>query len=119
MSVEIKFPSPKPKKESFTAYWDSFVPDIQDRDNLKSSHLNQLRVLCDLWVEYDELLEIIDLEGRTYVSTGRNGDQIKLRPEIQQLAKCVAEIRNYSKMLGLILVKDAKMTDKEDDNEFD
>lgn len=117
--IELKYPSPKPDKKSFNHYWAMFLPDVHDRENLKSSHLNQLRILCDLSVEYDELQDIIDLEGRTYLSTGRNGDQIKLRPEIQQLNRCVAEIRNYSKMLGLVLVKDTKMNDKDEKNEFD
>lgn len=115
----IKFPSPKPDKESFNKYWEMFLPDIQDRENLKPSHLNQLRILCDLSVEYDELQEIIDLEGRTYISVGRNGEQIKLRPEIQQMNRCVAEIRAYSKMLGLLLYKDTKTNEDEDENEFD
>lgn len=118
-SIDLKFPSPRPDKESFNRYWAMFLPDIQDRQNLKPSHLNQLRILCDLSTEYDELQDIIDLEGRTYMSTGRNGDQIKLRPEIQQLNRCVSEIRNYSKMLGLLLVKDTKFKDSEEENEFE
>lgn len=116
---ELKYKSPKPDKDSFNYYWELFLPDIQDRENLKPSHLQQLRILCDLSVEYDELQEIIDLEGRTYMSTGRNGEQIKLRPEIQQLNRCVTEIRNYSKILGLLLVKDTKFNEDEEKNEFE
>ena len=114
----IKFPSPRPDRQSFTKYWESFLPDIQDRENLKPSHLQQLRVLCDLSVEYDQLQEIIDIEGRTYESIGRNGNQIKLRPEIQQLNKVISEIRSYSKMLGLVLYKDTKTNDDEEEDEF-
>jgi hypothetical protein len=117
--IELKYRSPKPDKASFNVYWRMFLPDIDTRENLKASHLNQLRILCDLSVEYDELQEIIDLEGRTYLSVGRNGDQIKLRPEIQQLNRCVSEIRNYSKMLGLVLVKDTKMNKEDEKNDFD
>lgn len=114
----LKFPSPKPGKPSFNYYWNMFLPDIQDRENLKPSHLQQLRVLCDLSVEYDELQEIIDIEGRTYLSVGRNGDQLKLRPEVQQMNRTVTEIRNYSKMLGLVLYKDTKTNETEEEDEF-
>jgi hypothetical protein len=117
---ELKYKSPKPDKQSFNYYWGLFLPDVQDRENLKPSHLQQLRILCDLSVEYDELQEIIDIEGRTYVSVGRNGEQIKLRPEIAQMNRVVSEIRNYSKMLGLVLVKDTKFNDDDKPkNEFE
>ena len=115
---DLDFRSPRPDSPNFNQYWNMFLPDIKERENLKQSHLQQLKILCDLSVEYDHLQTIIDLEGRTYLSTGRNGDQIKLRPEIQQINRCVAEIRNYSKHLGLVLFKDTKTNDKEEDNEF-
>ena len=116
----LKFPSPKPEKESFCRYWNQILPDIQDRENLKPSHLIQLSVLCDLMVEYDELVEIISIEGRTYWSTGRNGDQLKLRPEVQQVNRVLSEVRNYSKILGLLLFKDTKTTleTEEDEDDF-
>jgi hypothetical protein len=117
MSILEKYPSPS-NKESFKRYWEMYLPDIKDRENLKRSHLQQLRILCDMSVEYDELCDILDLEGRTYESVGRNGLQIKLRPEVQQLNKVVTEIRNYSKMLGLILAKDLVSTKEEEENDF-
>lgn len=118
-NATVKYPSPK-EKETFKKYWNMYILDIQDRENFKTSHLQQLKVLCDLSVEYDELHEILDLEGRTYVSEGRNGIQIKLRPEIQQINKVVSDIRNYCKALGLILVKDSNMNNtREETNEFD
>lgn len=119
-NTEVRnYPSPKPLNEGFTSYWNMFLSDIQNRENLKKSHLMQLRVLCDQCTEYDELQKAIDFEGRTYLSEGRNGTQIKLRPEVAQLAKCVVEIRNYSKMLGLVLVKDNDMSNnKEEENPF-
>lgn len=119
MNVIERFPCPKPEKVSFKRYWELFLPDIQDRENLKPAHLNQLRILCDLCVDLDELQEIIDIEGRTYISVGRNGEQIKLRPEVSEKNRVISEIRNYSKMLGLVLVKDTKMNDKEEKNEFE
>ncbi len=113
-----KYPSPS-SDEKFTEYWNTFLPDISDRENLKKSHLIQLRILCMQIVEMDELSEFLMLNGRTYESFGRNGLQIRSRPEIQLLKTCVAEIRNYCKMLGLVLVKDTKMTNEDEEvNEF-
>lgn len=118
--IELKFKSPRPDNEPFNEYWEELLPDIQDRENLKPSHLQQLRLLCDLYVEYDILQSIIDLNGRTYWSTGRNGDQLKLRPEVQQMNRITSEIRNYAKMLGMVLFKDTKTNDvpQEDEDEF-
>lgn len=118
--IESKFKNPKPDSGAFTEYWEELLPDIEGRENLKPSHLQQLRVLCDLYVEYDCLQAIIDMEGRTYWSTGRNGDQLKPRPELALLKSTISEIRNYSKMLGLVLFKDSKTTsgDEEDKDDF-
>lgn len=118
--TELKYKNPRPDHAGFTEYWEELLPDVQDRENLKPSHLQQLRVLCDLYVEYDHLQSIIDIEGRTYWSTGRNGDQLKPRPEVLLLKGVIGEIRNYSKMLGLVLYKDTKTNegDKEDADEF-
>jgi len=111
--------NPKPDHAGFTEYWEETLPDIQHRENLKPSHLQQLRILCDLLVDYDQMQAIIEMEGRTYWSTGRNGDQLKLRPEVQQLNKVISEIRNYSKMLGLMLYKDTKTNgEPEVDDDF-
>lgn len=114
----LDFTSPKESK-SFTLYWDRFIGDIKDRPNLKPSHLWQLQVLCDLCVEYDFLKEIITIIG--YSSTnggGRNGIHSTLNPEVGQYNKVLVEIRNYSKMLDLVLYKDKKIKDEEEDNEF-
>jgi hypothetical protein len=115
--VEDKFKNPKPDHAGFTEYWEEHYPDIVNRPNLKPSHLQQLRVLCDLYVEYDQLQAIIELEGRTYWSAGRNGDQLKLRPEVGQLNRVLSEIRNYSKMLGFLLYKDTAINEAEDEDE--
>jgi len=118
MEIFDRFPSPS-EKETFKKYWNMYLCDIKDRENLKPSHLLQLRVLCDLSVEYDELQDILTLQGRTFESEGRNGFQIKIRPEVAQLNRVVTEIRNYSKILGLVLAKDTTSTKEEEPNEFD
>ena len=114
---ELDYTPPRDTEE-FLYYWNIFIVDVKERENLKQSHLLQLRMLCDLWVEHDVLVEEIEENGRTYKSEGRNGTQIKTAPEVTQLARVVSEIRNYSKMLGILLVKDTKLNEEEDANEF-
>jgi hypothetical protein len=87
MEILNRFPSPS-EKETFKKYWNMYLCDIKDRENLKPSHLQQLRV-------------------------------IKIRPEVAQLNRVVTEIRNYSKILGLVLAKDTTTTKEEEPNEFD
>jgi len=113
-----KYPSPL-EDESFKKYWEAYLPSIEDRDNLKKSHLKQLEILCHLCVELDEIRESLSLGGRTYESIGRNGLQIKLRPEVSMIRGILADIRSYSKMLGLVLEKDRKTTKEEEENGFD
>lgn len=116
--MELNFDSPR-KDPVFKSYWDRFIEDVKHRQNLKPSHLWQLTVLCDLCVEYDELREIISLTGRTRSNGGgRNGTQNVLVPEVLQLNRVVAEIRNYSKLLGLSLFDDKKIKEDEEPNEF-
>ncbi len=117
--ISISFDCPRPEDATFVKYWDMFLEDVRHRDNIKRSHLVQLEVLCDLMIEYEILKEEIKIHGRVYYSVGRNGDQCKLRPEVTQLNRVFSEIRNYSRMLGLVLVKDTTSSEKEDVNEFD
>ena len=110
--------SPRNTKD-FKMYWDRFIGDIKDRPNLKPSHLWQLQILCDLCVEYDELREIVSITGRSVSNGGgRNGDTLRPAPEYLMMQKVIVEIRNYAKMLDLILVPDSKTKDEEEENEF-
>lgn len=112
-----KFECPKTHPE-FVRKWDSLLPEIMGRDNFKRGHIYQLEILCDLYVEYAELMNILEVVGQTFVTTdGRNGTQLKQRPEVNQLNRVRSEIRNYSKHLGLLLVKDSD-TGGDDEDEF-
>jgi hypothetical protein len=110
---EVNLPiSPKPDNKVFTSYWDDFIEDIVNRDNFKRGHLRHLSILCNLFCELEVLNNVLDFEGHTYESDGgRNGPQIKLRPEVQQRNTVISDIAAYSKLLGVTLMKD--MTLKE------
>lgn len=101
-----QYPPPK-DNPTFVYQWNSNIAGIVGRDNFKPGHLEQLRLLCDLYVEYENLEFLVKKHGYTYLSVGRNGDQIKMRPEPLQMNRVRSEIRNYSKILGLLLVKDS------------
>lgn len=100
-----KFPPPRVHPR-FREVWMQFIDDISGRTNFKNGHLNALEVLCDLFVEYDDLRAFVRTQGRTYKSLGRNGAQYKFYPEVDHLHRVQAQIKEYMKMLGLLLKKD-------------
>ncbi len=122
-SILLKYPCPrvdkntgKPEKE-FQFYWETFLPEIATRTNFHIGHLQQVKVLCDMYVEHDHLMNLIDVEGSSYESETRNGIQLKMRPEVEHLKTVRAQIAIYSKMLGLLLTKSTNIapTKEKDD----
>ena len=107
-----KYPSPR-KDEQFKAYWHKMIDKVVERDNFHQSHLEQLRLLCDLFVDYDNLTQFVKENGWTYETCGRSGNLVKEYPQVSLRNKCFLEIRNYLKMLDIVLVKDN--TQKEED----
>lgn len=106
---------PPPKNDAiFVRLWNLLIDEVVSRDNFKDSHLYQLEMLCDLYADYQNLRAIVEVLGYTFdVSGGRNGDQVKPRPEALMLSGLRSHIMNYSKMLGLILMKESKMSEAE------
>lgn len=101
----LKYPPPK-KHPIFRKKWGAFIDSLVSRDNFKVGHLNNLEILCDLYVEYAELQEFIRTHGRSYVSVGRNGEAWKFYPEVGQLTRVQANIKTYTAMLRLEPSKD-------------
>jgi len=110
-AAKHKFPPPK-KHPTFRRVWMDFIDNISKRENFKSGHLNSLEILCDLHVEYDELRAFIRKKGRSYQSYGRAGMIWKFYPEVAQLNNVQAQIKEYMKMLGLLLKKDHSTQDE-------
>jgi P27 family predicted phage terminase small subunit len=108
-----KIKNPNPGNKIFTFHWELNLADVVERDNFKNGHLQQLAILCDLYSEYHNISEEIKAEGYTYKTTeGRNGDLTKLNPLLPVRDKVLMEIRQYSKLLGLLLKEDKKMKEK-------
>ena len=113
---EIKYGSPRPEDEKFTEFWGKFIDKVVQRENFHESHLEQLSLLIDLYIDYDKLTNVINEEGMVYHNTGRYGHSIKPHPAVQLRQKTVSEIRAYSKLLDLVLAKDNSLNEPEEDD---
>jgi phage terminase small subunit len=111
---EKKFHAPK-KDEEFIYYWDKLLPQVVKRENFHESHLEQLEILCDLYLDYNRLTEFVKINGFSFMTSGRYGDTSREHVEVKVRQKTVSEIRAYSKLLGLTLSKDDAATDEVED----
>lgn len=118
MTDKIKnFPAPK-EDHTFEKYWNRYLPKVTGRENFHVAHLDQLEVLCDLYIEYHNLTQFIKDKGYTYESDGRYGESHKIYEEVKIRQKVVAELRQYSKQLGLVLEKDNDKKEMDESNEW-
>lgn len=102
--MEKKYAAPKRNKD-FKKYWNLFLPQVVDRPNFHDSYLQQLEVLCDLYVDYHKLTQFINENGYSIISEGRYGVRSAAHVEVAIREKTVSNIRALSKMLGLVLDK--------------
>jgi hypothetical protein len=100
-----KYPPPR-KNKIFREKWSLFIDNVTGRKNFHLGHLETLRILCDLFVEYEDLRNFLQENGQSYCAVGRQGEQWKLYPHVQQLNRVKESISVYSRMLDLIVKKD-------------
>jgi P27 family predicted phage terminase small subunit len=110
--------SPKPQNKLFTKYWTSLIESVKDKPNLNVSHLYQVEVLCDLYVEYDNLCKSIELDGYIITNISKAGETTKLNPYVTQKNTTVKLIKEYSTALGLELARE-KMKEESNEEEKD
>lgn len=106
----MDFTSPNNSPE-FVAYWDILVEGIRDRENLRKVHLHQLKILCNLYIEYDALCELVQEQGYVTQVESRYGIKEIIRPEVEIRKNVLSQIIHYSKLLGIVLVKETKADD--------
>lgn len=106
MHAHIVFPPPK-KNPTFVKKWKNIIETVASREGFKPAHLFQLEVLCDLFVEYEQLSKWIREYGYTYSAIGRQGKQIKTYPQVGERNRVKEQIRSYSKVLDLGTAKGA------------
>lgn len=102
---KMKYPPPK-KNPAFRQAWGKFIKSVTSRESFKEAHLSALEVLCDLYVEYEDLERTIRVEGRTYKRVSRFGETRAMHPAVGQMDKVRANIRQYTKMLDLFPKRD-------------
>lgn len=100
-----KYPPPR-KHKIFRDKWALFIDNVTGRKNFHMGHLETLRILCDLFVEYEDLRAFLAQHGQSYCAVGRQGEQWKMYPHVQQLNRVKESISVYSRMLDLIAKKD-------------
>ena len=114
----LKKYKPPVKGKEFKKYWVKLLPSVIGRDNFNDGHLKNLEILCSLYVDYDYLADRIKEEGFSYETEGRFGLQKKLNPEVGERKIVLAEIRQYSRLLDVVLKKDDSDKPDDDDNEW-
>jgi len=98
---------PPPRKEpTFRKTWMSFIDNVTERDNFKPGHLHTLEILCDLYVELEELNKFIRMNGMSFKVVTVAGEHRRLFPEVTQRDKVRAQIQHLTKNLDLFPKKD-------------
>ncbi len=95
------YASPKKKEKKFTAYWNKFIIIIAKKEGFNDIVLKNLEILCDLYIDYDDLTAILKEEGWTTTSDTRYGTQHRSHPAAGERTKILSDIRHYSKLLGV------------------
>lgn len=103
------YPPPRDSK-IFKEKWRLFLPKVTQRENFSEAHLAQLEVLCDLFVEYSNLRDVLDVIGHTY----KADELVKQYPEVAQMNSCRTQIVYYTRMLGLLLTKDTSQAEEKE-----
>ena len=110
--------SPPRQDKEFKVYWKLYIDNVLKRNNFRPDHLQQLKILCDLHVDYENLISVIKVEGLSVVNEGRYGFQVKARPEVAMKKDCVAQIAVYCKLLQLEIAAPEPEDPNDKDNPF-
>lgn len=103
--------------------WNRVAPDLARASRLKPLFVDYVLEYCRTKVEMDELRAFIEENGRTYVVHGRNGSQIKNRPEVGQLNEVKRFWNSMVAQLGMSPATELRFNDKQGslfgDDEFE
>lgn len=126
MKTKLEVPRDRVKDKLFIYFWEQFSSDLAMRINVKDSHLQQLKMLCDQMVEYEVLKRIVESVGYTYEYQG----SYKERPELKLKNNALGKIVQYSTLLNIRPFKDSstaegtfisdgqQQMEEDDDDEF-
>lgn len=113
---DLKYPPPK-KNPVFRKTWGSFIENVTTRENFKPGHLHALEILCDLYVELDNLNKFLRTNGMSYRVITVAGENRRNYPELAQRDKVRGQIQQYSRHLDLFPKKDKSSRGMDDDED--
>lgn len=93
--------------------WNRVAPDLARANRLKALYVDYVLEYCRTKVEMDELREFILVNDRTYKAVGRNGVQIKNRPEVGQLNEVKRFWNSMVAQLGMSPATELRFNDKQ------
>lgn len=116
---KLKYPPPK-KNPLFRQKWARLVDIVAGRPNFKPGHLESLEILCDLYVELEDLSAFLRVNGRSFKVLTTTGDFWRMFPEVAQRDAVRSQIEKYSRNLDLFpnKAKQSKGSDSKDDEEW-
>jgi phage terminase small subunit len=90
-----------------------FLPNLLERENFNISHLEGLKVLCDSYMQLDDVVRFVHENGYTYKTYTTSGEVRWVKfPQVDLMSKIKTEIFRQSLYLGLYPKKDkAKLQD--------
>lgn len=87
--------------EGANKVWDRLAPELVLLGRLKAHFVDALAEYCRITVRLAEWRRKLDAEEWTYVVDGRNGEQIKSRPEVAQLNDDWRKWRSLTASFGM------------------
>jgi len=101
--------------KKFNKLWELYYPSISSRENYKTYHDAQLKILINLLIEYQELSEFIQEKGYSYKTVVKGEVVYKPYVEVGVRNRTITQIREYSKLLDIKLTKDTTVPEDSDD----
>ena len=98
------FEAPKGKDKEFYRHWNLLYGEIASRENVRDHHFWQLIILCDCYVDYARLRDIVEVSGYTSLEGGAS----VLSMDVKQLNTVISQISNLTKLLKLDISKNQK-----------
>lgn len=95
---KLKYPPPR-KDPVFRKHWTDLIDLLPKKPSI--AQLKTLEVLCQLYIDYDNLTEFLRVNGRAFKVVTRFSTFRKPHPEVAQLEKVRNGIRGYTAKLNL------------------
>ena len=93
---------PKGKSSMYQRIWHLCLPEMRVRKNFSRHHVEQLKILCQLFDDWVNLSEDLQREGFFYECVGDKGQtRIIEHPAERIRQRVLSQIKNYTLLLEL------------------